>query len=1086
MFDFSFRFHSLLLLAALAAAPSGEAQESNVSIWLAGGLLGRQDPFYEKLVKSDTGECAGRSYLGGMAPLGDYLDTRPRNTYVLLTANNFPKDVTLEGPREFWTGLANLKADVVALGQDDFLRAMIPAQFDQPGSQNASEERPGFTQAWAARLEKWASTRHFLASNAALRKRRKGMNQVHHRNYFLNNISADESQPWTTTSLSIDVPPGDRPTLSITDQDTNCVPSAPGKPENPKLDTFTCSVHLQPDKRYEVKKGDEVLFQFTTDAVLTPWANTAGLSQLPAALLTGKGTSLLVMAMVDPSARSLLGADHWKFKDSSGSGAETELVFLPPKDVAAAIFAVADASSLSALPVLLGDLSDAESLKLTSANRRWRVVAFYPETKMLGRTSADDVCKTYNSYSRINSEQGYDSQAWVRPEWIGETLIKVAGAVREGAMPSFRTLDVSSDDIQGDQRPAGQTRADGKVGYPSYVKRASLDPYEDEWTEQSWWNTQGGVALRLMEAMSSELSAEIAIVDENMIDQDVTDSMSVRKLLLTRKELAEVLWRHDVYVKAPRLGSELVAMLQSIAALPVTDGSGFCVLGVEQRKLGRKKDTPLGCGIPATLDPMQVRVNGKFLDLNRHYWVAMPQSLAETLKVNVPFKNHGIDVLRHFDRYLMKHKPLSKPGESSSAERSSPEPSPAMPSSGPSEIASPPLPEAPQYRPPASASAKPYAWRWHGILQAPPIAVEFYRQTYHVPIPGKDPSSFTLIPSAGEQVQHQLKFTLAGEVHFIPVELLGITLDLVSKVNLSRTDTVDDTDTRILNRTLSPDRWTNGGSITSSGMTNSLTSRLERVARFPIRLEPYVGAFQESSFFHVHYIYKTTRTTQACPNGTDQQCNLYVTEDDRKPDYRFLEGGLRFGDLKKKLGSNSLTIKGGSYAFDLGRNYAAISGVRVASREFPIEQVRFCSFKDLLGNKCPVPGSSDKFNVDPLPDNSRIDLVYFHRPETRHQLTGGIQFLNGTETTTQKSISLDVVWRRWIRSGDEFFEPLWSQEFNLKSAVPLGRTGISVGPYARLLRVRVVGQPGIFSTMKVGFTANFSFTCKLGAGTTCY
>src|SRR6516164_1525338 len=78
--------------------------------------------------------CApGREPFGGLLGLTDSLSSaRTSKGYALLSGNNFPKDFVVPGGTDdphatFWSSLRNLDAQVIALGQDDLLRAILPA-----------------------------------------------------------------------------------------------------------------------------------------------------------------------------------------------------------------------------------------------------------------------------------------------------------------------------------------------------------------------------------------------------------------------------------------------------------------------------------------------------------------------------------------------------------------------------------------------------------------------------------------------------------------------------------------------------------------------------------------------------------------------------------------------------------------------------------------------------------------------------------------------------------------------------------------------------------------------------------------------
>ena len=354
-------------------------------------------------------------------------------------------------------------------------------------------------------------------------------------------------------------------------------------------------------------------------------------------------------------------------------------------------------------------------------------------------------------------------------------------------------------------------------------------------------------------------------------------------------------------------------------------------------------------------------------------------------------------------------------------------------------------------------------------MYIPPASVELGGQNYSVP-DGIDPSKFSSIPLAGEQVTHTFKFNLSGEIHLIPVDLTAVSLDLVSKVNLNRLDTYNDSNPRLTQMALSPDDWLNGVYLRSRYLSNQVARGMAGISRTltgrPLRIEPFVGFFNESSLFHLHRTFTTKRPV-------DSGSTVYLTEDDRKPNYTFFETGMALGDVKLP---GPFSLKGNSYRFDWGTNHSAITGVRVGPYLLPISDVRNCGLQKLLDEKCQA-----SVMLDSLDDNSRVDFAYTHRRENRQQLASTLEFVHGPEGKSQIKVDLDFHGNLWHFNHDEttLLEPLWSTEYNLKVTLPLPY-GIALGPYVRYYRVKAFGEAGIFDSKRYGVTLTFPFYGKLG------
>jgi hypothetical protein len=125
------------------------------------------------------------------------------DAYVLLAGNNLPKDFKAAStyPSNTFMGqFQSFGADVTALGQDDLLRAVFPAKL--PGLDKPPSRFTPPVQAFFKRNDF-----RFLASNAAIRTNKAGLNKTWYKGYELL-ISADQSIPWTTLKLKFNVPDG--------------------------------------------------------------------------------------------------------------------------------------------------------------------------------------------------------------------------------------------------------------------------------------------------------------------------------------------------------------------------------------------------------------------------------------------------------------------------------------------------------------------------------------------------------------------------------------------------------------------------------------------------------------------------------------------------------------------------------------------------------------------------------------------------------------------------------------------------------------------------------------------------------------
>jgi hypothetical protein len=367
------------------------AQTQPARLLIGGGLLGKLDGFCETTNLPDSAPAnscpAGRTALGGLYELGQELQkARHADSYVLLTGNNPPKDFNANehaNPRTFVAEFQSFRADMIALGQDDLLRAVFPAK--QPKVNDVPSRFDTAVQKFIQKNEM-----HFLASNAAIRTNKAGLNKTWFQGYLLM-ISADQSIPWTTAKLNFAVP-AIRPatvqaTLTGGGQSIRipCVDVSKG--------TGALSVTLTPNTHYslEIEHGDpekgghKLKFEFQVDAALTPWdSNPGSLKGLPAAWIAHPPASpLLAVNLIDPAVLDILDPSRWTDKDGDGAHA---LVLYSPADAAKALLARADQAGF--LPVLVTDLNDAHAAQVASSSSLWGVVSFSADSHMLGCDSA--------------------------------------------------------------------------------------------------------------------------------------------------------------------------------------------------------------------------------------------------------------------------------------------------------------------------------------------------------------------------------------------------------------------------------------------------------------------------------------------------------------------------------------------------------------------------------------------------------------------------------------------------------------------------------------------------------------------------
>jgi hypothetical protein len=1000
---------------------------------------------------------------------------RTSKGYALLSGNNFPKDFVVPGGTDdphatFWSSLRNLDAQVIALGQDDLLRAILPARYldDAPAPDPFSKKLAFFRDG--------VSTYHFLASNAFIRTHRVGTNSIHSRGYDLM-IDPDQTVAWTTKQLTVQlpvhVPPQGKYHVKVAGKDVD------DKELKLKNQTLAFPVTLNPDAdcaieitvTWEDAPGEMLAFKLKVDRALTPWKNSGEsdvLRDAPIAVLSGSGPQLIVVSLIDPGIVSLLEAGRWS---RQADGVTETLVLLPADDTAQAI--LRRTANSQVVPVLLSDLSDTVNLKVLRLSSRWRIISVNPDSAVLGCNSGSTGCArdrtrpySFGNYAILDAHSSR-AQVWVRPEWLGETLIRISGTIS-----GDQTWDhpvASLNVVRGFVRARGEPNITATETMQIFasatgeLRRIMVPPQQRAAPPQQraaplqqraaphWWDTSKNVAVVLMEAMRQQTHSEVALSDLKMIDDDVVEELHNEAgygLIsdVSYPQLMDIFWRHDAYARTFIKGSDLADLIGKIAQLPIIDDDGgYCLRGL------RTGDDEIGCDVPQKVDPLALRVNGRFLDPSLIYSLAVPQGLGQKLGLG-DHKTVRTEMITGIYRFISSGG-LDRIGASLATVRIG---------SAKPPVTTPRTVRAPQSfvpdvggagpDPPAPPTWKnPYENHWLGMIYVPPASIEVGGQNYKVPSQSNgtpDISGFTTIPNVGEKVTHKFKFNMVGEFHVVPIDLPWASLDLVSKANLNRLDTYPATSTGVKQIAYTPDLWTNGVAMRSRWISDRFNRFLSEVRAPAIRVEPFVGYFDDSSIFHFDNLYQSS--------AKDSKTNLplhTLGEQDRKPNYLYLGAGTALGDIKLR---KYLTLKKTAYEHDSGMNYTAPKDLRIGTSIYTMDQVRRCGVQKLIdgGSGCPAALINDDLT---------IRYLYAQQRQARQQLATSIEFAYG-EGAAKRTFTVDLKANRWGAGANGYtpLDPLWTSEINLKAGVPVG-AGIIVGPYFRYYFVKAFAHPAASS-----------------------
>jgi hypothetical protein len=769
--------------------------------------------------------------------------------------------------------------------------------------------------------------------------------------------------------------------------------------------------------------------------------------------------------MIDPGALTLLENGRWKM--NLKDGVAEELILANPTQTAKALFA--RLGQYSPLAVLMSDLSDSATLQMLRTSSRWRIVTLNPDTALLGCSYGIKGCgKGHDRQFNLGSiavidQKGTRAQVWVRPEWLAETALRISGmAVPDGTWDGITALeDVIADD------------------------RGPIRTHDEPWENHIWWTSDASVddmtkaiAYPLMEAMRKTAHTEVAVADKSMIDFDAVYQIAREFEAgiingLGAQQFMEIFWRHDAYVRVSLTGTELVSMLGAINKLPITDDGGYCVRGL---RLG---SIEMNCSIPDTVDIRSLRVNGRFAEATMAYSIAVPQSLAQRLGLG-DHKRPRTDVLTGLRDFLQRSglctvtdcgqpKRVSAPVAGGALIR----PAAFTPPNGSGG--------------PQNFNSRPVMWkpnlferRVMSMIYIPPAAIEVGGQDYRVPlqVDGKTPdtSGFALVPNVNEKVAHTFKFNMVGELHLVPLDHPVLTLDFVTRANLNRLDTYPTTSLGLKQIAYSPDKWTNGVYIRSRNLSDAANGVLRSLGSpGMLRIEPFVGVFDDTSIFHYDGFFQTKERDPNDPNKP-----RYTFEElDRKPNFLYGSAGIVLGDITV---TRFLTVRKPLYQFDHGTNFAVPTGLTINSHDYTIDQARRCGIQTLLDNDSPACPNAYKGTAV---SDAAIRYTYGQQQLNRHQISTSFEFAWGTGAF-KKTITLGMKGYAWNTSSGAVspLDPRYTSEFNITAALPIGK-GITIGPYLRYLLVKT-DSAGTFMSDRYGFTLAFPFIGKIGEGRTIY
>lgn len=413
---------------------------------------------------------------------------------------------------------------------------------------------------------------------------------------------------------------------------------------------------------------------------------------------------VLILSLVDEAVQKAAGEKAWKWKKREKKctpdelcdwdeqicpASECEIIFTKPADAVNAAIVSAEGASDGRKPfiVLLSALTDKQNNELLEQYPEIRIVVLDPDSNVLGRAS-----RSYEKDSkglerklsrRADEKQEYSGDRGmsgvfgaehpqtttllVRPQWIGETvaaisanvsysgqqewemtptLVQVSGV--PGAALRWTRVDCSSDltKITGldctefsVEWPAGQTISYGS--FPSYLAcegktLANNARLADQCTMLSSLSDSNVFLAFAGDTLRRAIGAELAILPRTLIDFDaqawlkpLLDKNHTR--VLTRFILERAIFRSFRLVRATVAGDKLLDTVDR--AFKSETYFKPCIVGV-------------ATGCVDKIDPKKVdttRVNARAIDPRLFYAIAMPEGLADELKLDYSRNRYTVD-----------------------------------------------------------------------------------------------------------------------------------------------------------------------------------------------------------------------------------------------------------------------------------------------------------------------------------------------------------------------------------------------------------------------------------------------------------
>jgi hypothetical protein len=1068
----------LCVVARPAASQVRSASELPIDVYAYGGLLGRVEGFREH----PPGDAIpleppfDRTTLwGGAVGLRQTLERigALRDAVRLVTGDNLPADIDAAGwsiDHPFWQELLATRPDVIALGDEDFIRGLA----NLPTAGVFARWLHEFRQ--AVRTRSAGYTNALLASNAAVRVRSPGMNVVKQKNAELA-VDKNASIGWQSTLvIEHDGKPsqlvfalGRNSRCPFPDEWQDGARPAHCEDFDPDKTTLTQTADdvwhsalafvtpFRPATRYFLSMRragiDDSTFEFETDRALTPF--TEG---LPYATVTRGTVRFTVAALVSPDLgeQFVTEALEWTHTRASNctlaSGAPARTCTLEFHEPAAALSRIVEWSRdrdtrVAAPMMLISSLEDVPSLDLLSQLADVRVLVLHPENRLLGRAATPVQDSALEK--RRSGDLGYNgvldaqfpgvARATVRPEWFGETIQRVRAVIKTvpGApRVEFTGVTTEMTPVAGRPlcwSPAG-TPAAPHVKYsvrtndaptflqlpgtfPLYPPARPSVPIGGGIEQGNLWTAMAEFLSLFLDTARERTNADVAILPTTFVDEEVIGQFAgppARTLdWLSEHVFHQAVYRPEPVVRARVTADALPGLLTKLFAEP-----GYCAAG-------------LGLPCPVrSFEARHLRINGRPEVPGHHYFVAVPESVARSFDLAYSDRSR-VDIVHPTAHRIAAGAavPLSGPRCEDDS------PSVVLTSAAVSTSADPE---------PLAARLEKSRTRFF-FAQADPFSVE-YRKVSASESARDENTVFPVIPLVGRQVklEEQQKYNFKGDAGYAFNDRLAIRAQ--TAIKYARSEVGDE-------ESITEDEWRYGG-------------------RFDVRvgrLTFFGGFFYQRQFERLKVrTFTPTRRFRLDPQDADtevpgvEQSGPVIRETRPAIRYRFVAGGAEL----PRWGRSWFSLENGVVEFDRGSFNDVPLAPRLAGE--PIDVAEFIRLgpqgllNTLYAQNSPLirEGAEITFDTDrdEIRDSfAKARLVFAQRV----RLKPGAGW-KGLELQTDA----EVRWFPWTLPAALL--PRASIDVKTKALWPVGRL-LKVGPFVDVYRARA-RDTDWFMTTSAGVT----------------